>query len=129
MKKITITITMILIGLASYSQNLIGDSFRDVKKAMNDNGYKLEEGYTDDKIYYLLASDKSSFKGYYFTDANICNSYVVCHYGYTYGETETVLNNAKYYKNSNGDFISGVYIARIKYLPESKEWYVIITYK
>ena len=67
MKKIIATAVMILIGLASYSQNLIGESFRDVKKTMNEKGFILREGYTDEsKVYYLLAYDNAEIRVYYF---------------------------------------------------------------
>jgi len=125
MKKIIATAAMILIGLASYSQNLIGQSFRDVKKEMNEKGFILTEGYTDEnKIYYLLAYDNNETRVYYFSSANICIVYEYSPKGVPRATMEKGLFNAGYHKNLNGDYDNENYTAIISYSADIKRWVV-----
>lgn len=125
MKKIIATTVMILIGLASYSQNLIGESFRDVKKTMNEKGFILREGYTDEsKIYYLLAYDNAEIRVYYFNASNTCIVYEYSPKNVLRATMEQGLFNAGYHKNTNGDYDSENYTAMISYSQDNKSWVV-----
>jgi hypothetical protein len=128
MKKIIITIAMVLIGLASYSQNFVGESFRDVKKSMNDKGFIISEKYVDG-VYRLQASDNNEIRFYYFSDDNTCYAYRLFLFDQTYSEIEKSLLSIGYRKISSRIFNNEKYKAEIEYLESEKQWYVTITKK
>ena len=128
MKKIITIIALILIGFTSYGQNLLGQSFRDVKKKMNEKGFIIEEKLVDD-IYRLQASDNAEIRFYYFRDDNTCYAYRRFVFDQTYSELESVLLNVGYTKISNRIFTTDKYKAEIEFLEKEKQWFVTITFK
>lgn len=119
---------MVLIGLASYSQNFVGESFRDVKKSMNDKGFIISEKYVDG-VYRLQASDNNEIRFYYFSDDNTCYAYRLFLFDQTYSEIEKSLLSIGYRKISSRIFNNEKYKAEIEYLESEKQWYVTITKK
>lgn len=127
MKNLILTISLLLTSVVSYSQNLIGSSLRDVNKELDSKGFIINQGWTNDGLYYTSGADKQTFRIYYFTKQNICFMYAISFFGLTYRENEALLLSTGYWKSSNQDYyVNDNYMATIIWMHEYQEYFITI---
>ena len=125
MKKLIITLLLSIIFLTTKAQNLIGNSARDVYKSLNEKGYIIQKGYTDENIFYISASDNESIRIYYFSNNNICVFFALSYKGFTYQEITNALDKAGYWQVKN-IFYTNDYKATIVYMNEYDCYFVVV---
>lgn len=125
MKKLLTTLLFTILFLTGKSQNLIGVSLRDCYKTLDEKGFIINRGYTEQNIFYLSASDNESVRIYYFTNNNICAYFAISYPGFTYTDIKAVLNKAGYWQI--GDlFYTNDYKAKIVYLNDYSCFFVLV---
>lgn len=124
MKKIYLFL-MLILGLSSQAQNLIGYSFSDVKKEMNK--YTIEDGYTDYNVCYLMAYDDDRLNVYYFSDNNKCVAYKYTIYKYTLADLENELSSDGYVLYKDKTYRNNSFISEIKWEKSINGWSVLMT--
>ena len=126
MKKIIFTLLFSLFTILGYSQNFIGNSTRDINKSLDEKGFILGQGYTDDGVFYITGSDKESVRIYYFAKNNVCYMYALSYIGYTYANIKEALKSVGYWESTNGNFYTDRYQASIVWFNEYSCYFVII---
>lgn len=126
MKKLLTTLLLSIIFLTTgKAQNLIGSSLRDAHKILDEKGYIIQKGYTDDNVYYITAADNESVRIYYFSSNNICVMFAISYKGFTYTEIKQILNKAGYWQ-VNDQFYTNDYKATIIYMNEYECYFVVV---
>ena len=117
-----------MIAIESQSQNCLGLSFRDTKEIVSNKGFQLNEGTTDDNIYYLTASDSHQIAFYYFNSNNVCMLYIYCVYESTLLGIENSLFNLGYIK-SGSIYYNDKYQTQIIYDSDYKQYFIKTNFK
>lgn len=112
MKKLILILLISLFSLDTYSQNMVGYSWSDVYKLMDESGYIVTKGRTKADVPYILARNSGISRGYYFTENNLCFLYIYFVDGATYLDISKALIDDGYVRVDE-KFYKGKFIAQI----------------
>lgn len=121
MKKLILLFILLFISKFTYSQNAIGDSWSDVMKMLNDEGYIVNYGMTESKTKYITGVDDGKIRIYYFTDNNMCFCYVLI----VENSTQEVYRQSLLesgYSFVGGKYYKQIYEAEIMWLDNVKSY-------
>lgn len=129
MKKLIITLLLVLSTLSGWSQNFIGYSLKDIWNHFDSRGYILTKGWTEDNntgYFYFSASDKDRTTIYYFNEANVCFMCSIIFYDMTKSEIKEVLNSLGYRQVSGDEYVSKDWRCTIMWLDDYNLYSIII---
>lgn len=119
MKKLFTLFSFILLSHFSFSQNAIGYSWSDVNKMVKQEGFIVDYGQTKNKISYISGSDNGKIRIYYFTDNNVCFSYVLIIENADFNlYRESLIENG--YVGVGGKYYKDNYVAEIVWMESEK---------
>ena len=128
MKQILLAL-LLSTSIKCYSQNLIGESYIDIKNEMIQTGAIVREGVTDNGYRFIMAQERLKSKCYYFDASNVCFEYILITPGITYAQWMSVLDNTGYMKYDDDFFYKSPYRAKLVFDKDLSEYVLIITYQ